>query len=111
MILGGLRLKNGGEGGIRTLGELPHTAFRVRRTRPLCDLSGGDYDPRGALESRRRAKRETDWQKVCCILHGIGTLDVLSDQVDSGSLRLQILTEIAHRRGYESGWGQAEEAV
>lgn len=29
----------GGEGGIRTHGELPHTAFRVRRTRPLCDLS------------------------------------------------------------------------
>src|SRR4051794_30045176 len=29
----------GGEGGIRTLDELPHTAFPVRRPRPLGDLS------------------------------------------------------------------------
>ena len=29
----------GGEGGIRTHGGLHLTAFRVRRTRPLCDLS------------------------------------------------------------------------
>jgi hypothetical protein len=29
----------GGEGGIRTHGGLHLTAFRVRRTSPLCDLS------------------------------------------------------------------------
>ena len=32
--------KGGGEGGIRTHDELPHTAFPVRRPRPLGDLSG-----------------------------------------------------------------------
>jgi hypothetical protein len=31
----------GGEGGIRTLDGLPHTAFPVRRPRPLGDLSAG----------------------------------------------------------------------
>ena len=31
--------ENGGEGGIRTLDGLPHTAFPVRRPRPLGDLS------------------------------------------------------------------------
>ena len=31
----------GGEGGIRTHDELPHTAFPVRRPRPLGDLSAG----------------------------------------------------------------------
>ena len=34
---------SGGEGEIRTLGDLRLTAFRVRRTRPLCDLSSGYY--------------------------------------------------------------------
>ncbi len=32
-------MRSGGEGGSRTHEELPLTAFRVRRTRPLCDLS------------------------------------------------------------------------
>src|SRR5579885_1017594 len=32
---------NGGEGGIRTPGALRHSAFRVRRDRPLCHLSVG----------------------------------------------------------------------
>ena len=34
--------RGGGEGGIRTLDGLPHTAFPVRRPRPLGDLSAGD---------------------------------------------------------------------
>ena len=34
------RLRRGGEGGIRTRDGLPHTAFPVRRPRPLGDLSG-----------------------------------------------------------------------
>ena len=34
----------GGEGGIRTLDGLPHTAFPVPRPRPLGDLSGGAAD-------------------------------------------------------------------
>ena len=46
---GKMARKSGGQGGIRTHGELPHTAFRVRRTRPLCDLSDGDY---GKVESK-----------------------------------------------------------
>ena len=37
----GLRAGGGGEGGIRTLDGLPHTAFPVRRPRPLGDLSAG----------------------------------------------------------------------
>jgi hypothetical protein len=37
------RRVSGGEGGIRTHGTLRYTAFRVRRTRPLCDLSTGHY--------------------------------------------------------------------
>ena len=32
--------KNGGERGIRTLGELPHTTFPMWRLRPLDHLSG-----------------------------------------------------------------------
>ncbi len=34
--------RNGGEGGIRTHDELPHTAFPVPRPRPLGDLSSGE---------------------------------------------------------------------
>ena len=42
--------EGGGEGGIRTLDGLPHTAFPVRRPRPLGDLSGATDQPDARLE-------------------------------------------------------------
>ena len=42
---GGRLRGGGGEGGIRTLDGLPHTAFPVPRPRPLGDLSAGDDGP------------------------------------------------------------------
>jgi hypothetical protein len=47
----------GGEGGIRTLDGLPHTAFPVRRPRPLGDLSAGMSAPGPAGRVRGVAER------------------------------------------------------
>src|SRR5512141_1472135 len=46
----------GGEGGIRTLDGLPHTAFPVRRHSPLGDLSGDEFRP--FRRSQRKATTE-----------------------------------------------------
>ena len=46
--------KGGGEGGIRTLDGLPHTAFPVRRPRPLGDLSAGDAPRPGPVRDLGR---------------------------------------------------------
>ena len=45
--------EGGGEGGIRTLDGLPHTAFPVRRPRPLGDLSAGVNCSGRSCPSRR----------------------------------------------------------
>src|ERR687896_402128 len=42
----------GGEGGIRTRDGLPHTAFPVRRPRPLGDLSRADPGPADDVAER-----------------------------------------------------------
>ena len=46
--------EGGGEGGIRTLDGLPHTAFPVRRPRPLGDLSAGGAPRSGPLSDLGR---------------------------------------------------------
>ncbi len=53
----------GGEGGIRTLDGLPHTAFPVRRPRPLGDLSAGREQllpDRVRVEGRWRRGRDSN---------------------------------------------------
>ncbi len=51
--------RGGGEGGIRTLDGLPHTAFPVRRPRPLGDLSAGDAPRPGP---GRNLGRRAGWE-------------------------------------------------
>ncbi len=56
--------KGGGEGGIRTLDGLPHTAFPVRRPRPLGDLSGRQDQP-GAPAGESGWRRGWDSNPRC----------------------------------------------